>query len=264
MKSNQRGATLIVVLFALLLMVIIGTLAIKQSLLGLKIATNSQAQALMTQTADAVFFALEEDNANNAILQKNLSSLGMLGMVKSDSFLNKELVFCYRPKKQKNMFDLQNASVVAWVEKTDSDNKKVIEINKTELGITGFCQYTADDYSSGRDVMISQIAVKKSVLNTDVPFKFYPIGTDTATVQLDNVQPVRVVVTTIIPGAATGGSSWASLKTQINSCFSDYTNEKSDKYPDAKTVASCFEEIGVPYSQQVMDYAVVNYATKGS
>jgi Tfp pilus assembly protein PilX len=82
----QRGATLITILFVLLLVTVVGTFAVKQSIVGLGIATNSQARNLMQQTADAVFFALEQDNKDNAILQKNLSSLGMLGMVKSDNF----------------------------------------------------------------------------------------------------------------------------------------------------------------------------------
>jgi hypothetical protein len=264
--KNQQGATLIVVLFALMLIVIVGTLAVKQSILGLKIATSSQAQALLTQNTDTVFFSLEQDNANNEILQKNLSSLGLFGMVKSDNFLNKELVFCYKPKKQELLFTLQNASVITWKEKVDPDDstKSIIEIDNTELGPNGFCKYDTDFYSSGRDVMITQIAVKKSVFSTDVPFKFYPVGTDTTTVQLDGVQPVRVVVTTIIPGAATGNGAWSSIKTQVNECFSKYTNEKSDLYPDTKTVADCFTEMGVPFSQQVMDYAVVSYATQGS
>ncbi|WHP04879.1 pilus assembly protein [Acinetobacter corruptisaponis] len=262
--SKQQGATLVTVLFVLLLMTIIGTFAVKQSIVGLNIATNSQARNLMQQTADAVFFAMEQDNKNNAILQKNLSSLGMLGMVKSDNFLNKELVFCYRPKTQKNIFDLRNASIVSWEEVTDPDDntKKIAQIKSDELGVTGFCQYTSNDFSSGRDVMISQIAVKKSSVNSDVPFKFYPIGTDTTTVQLDDIQPIRVVVTTIIPGMATGGSSWSSNTTEINKCFKDYTNEKSTQYSDTETVTDCFEKMGVPYSQQVMDYAVVSYATK--
>ncbi|MDG9860861.1 pilus assembly protein [Acinetobacter ursingii] len=265
-NTYQHGATLITVLFVLLLMIIIGTFAVKQSILGLNIATNSQARTLTQQTADAVFFALEQDNGNSTILQKNLSSLGMLGMVKSDNFLNKELVFCYRPKTQKEIFNLQNASIVSWNETTDSNDstKKIVSINNTELGTAGFCKYTANDFSSGRDVMITQIAVKKSSINTDVPFKFYPIGTDTNTVQLDGVQPVRVVVTTILPGAAVGGGAWNSLEAQINACFSNYTNEKSTEYPDTKTVVDCFADLGIPYSQQVMDYAVVSYATQGN
>src|SRR5690606_23288106 len=112
MKQYQKGATLIVVLFVLIFMVLIGTLAVKQSLVGLNVATNSQVQSLMRQTADAVFFSLERDNQNSAIFQKNLSSLGLFGMVKSDAFLNKELVFCYRPKTQNQVFNIQNASII--------------------------------------------------------------------------------------------------------------------------------------------------------
>ena len=118
MKLYQKGATLIVVLFVLILMVLIGTLAVKQSLVGLNIATNSQIQSLMRQTADAVFFSLERDNQDSAIFQKNLSSLGLFGMVKSDAFLDKELVFCYRPKSQKQVFSLQNASIVYHISDT--------------------------------------------------------------------------------------------------------------------------------------------------
>ena len=255
MKQYQKGATLIVVLFVLIFMVLIGTLAVKQSLVGLNVATNSQVQSLMRQTADAVFFSLERDNQNSTIFQKNLSSLGLFGMVKSDAFLNKELVFCYRPKTQNQVFNIQNASIIY---PTGTD-----DINNSELGTSGFCKYTSNDYSSGRDFMISQVAVKKSSLSTDVPFKFYPLGTDASTVQLDQVQPVQIIVTTIIPGAASGsGTGWASFDTQINNCFKNHINDKSTKYPDQTTVAECFSDLGVPYSQQVMDYAVISYASK--
>ncbi|MCU4579691.1 pilus assembly protein [Acinetobacter gyllenbergii] len=259
-KINQQGATLITVLFVLLVVTVIGTFAVKQSILGLNIATNSQARNLMQQTADAVFFSLEQDSKTKEILQRNLSSLGMLGMVKSDSFLNKELVFCYRPKTQKEMFSLQNASIVSWA--TDSEGKKNIKNN--EIGTAGFCKYDTNDFSSSRDIMISQVAVKKSSINSDVPFKFFPTGTDTTTVQLDGVQPVRIVVTTIIPNATTGSNSWSSLKSDVNKCFSNYTNEKSTQNDGTESVTDCFDQLGVPYSQQVMDYAVVSYATKSS
>jgi hypothetical protein len=77
------------------------------------------------------------------------------------------------------------------------------------------------------------------------------------------VQPVQIIVTTIIPGAANGsGSGWSSFSSQINDCFKNHLNDKSAKYAAQKTVAECFADLGVPYSQQVMDYAVISYATK--
>jgi hypothetical protein len=255
MKLYQKGATLIVVMFALILMTLIGTLALKQSLVGLNIATNSQTQTLMQQTADAVFFALERDNQNDDIFQKNLSALGLFGLIKSNSFLDKELVFCYRPKSQTEVFQIETASVIYAVDEDEVDN--------TEIGIDGFCTYSDGDFSSGRDFMISQISVKKGSLNSDVPFKYYPLGTDMSTVQLDQVQPVQITVTTVIPGAATGiGAGWSSFSTQINNCFKNHLNEKSTQFPELETVAECFNNLGVPYSQQVMEYAVISYATE--
>lgn len=56
MINKQRGATLIVVLFLLLAIIVLGTLAVRQSLVSLNIATNSQAQQLLLQNSDAAFF----------------------------------------------------------------------------------------------------------------------------------------------------------------------------------------------------------------
>ncbi|MBP7912750.1 pilus assembly PilX family protein [Acinetobacter johnsonii] len=248
--NSQRGAALIVVMFVLLLVAVVGSMAIRQSITGLNIATNSQVQSLLQQNTDAVFFAIEQDNKNQNLLERNLSSLGMLGMVKSDQFLSKEVVFCYRPKSQENMFALSKTSVVSW----NSEG----EISNTELGNQGFCRYQDSDYSSGRDAVISQVAVKKATLNTDNPFKYYPLGTDPTTVQLEQVQPVRIVVTSVIPGAGT--REWKA--SEINACFDGYMNEKRTNDDDKETVASCFSDLGIPYTQQVMDYAVIHYATK--
>ena len=59
--KNQNGATLIVVLVLLLAITVIGTLAIKNSVVGLSIATNSQAQQLLLQNADSAFFSVEKE-----------------------------------------------------------------------------------------------------------------------------------------------------------------------------------------------------------
>ncbi|WP_180083237.1 pilus assembly protein [Acinetobacter sp. YH12102] len=255
----QQGAAFIVVMFVLLLVTIIGALAIKQSLTGLNIATNSQIQALLQQNSDAAFFAIERDNRDSTLLQKNLSSLGMLGLVKSDQFLNKEVVFCYRPKTASTMFSLSRTSIIYWEEKEEGGKKEIV-IKNRELGSEGFCKHSSNFFTSSRDTVITQIAVKKASLDTDVPFKFFPLGTDTTTVQLDQVQPVRIIITSVLPGAAT--KSWT--KDKVNECFENNMNEKIPGYSDENTVAKCLGDLGMPYSQQVMDYAVISYAKQGS
>lgn len=54
----QKGSTLIVVLILLLVITVIGTLAVRQSLTSLNIATNSQAQQLLMQSSDSVLYRL--------------------------------------------------------------------------------------------------------------------------------------------------------------------------------------------------------------
>ncbi|MEX5402053.1 PilX N-terminal domain-containing pilus assembly protein, partial [Proteus mirabilis] len=66
--SIQRGATLIVVLVMLILLTLVGTWAIKGSLTSLNIATNTQAQALLQQASDAIFFSLENQTSNDLTL----------------------------------------------------------------------------------------------------------------------------------------------------------------------------------------------------
>jgi len=63
--NMQRGATLKVVLIILILLTLVGTWAIRGSLTSLNIATNAQAQALLQQSSDAVFFSLENQTSDD-------------------------------------------------------------------------------------------------------------------------------------------------------------------------------------------------------
>lgn len=56
MKNHQQGVTLIVVMLLLVAITVIATIAVRQSLVTLNIATNSQAEQLMLQNADAAFY----------------------------------------------------------------------------------------------------------------------------------------------------------------------------------------------------------------
>ena len=91
MKRYETGATLIVVLVFLVALTIIGTLAIRQSVVGLGIATNSQAQQLQAQNSDASFFKAEDRER----LSEALSGIGMFGYTSKPVDREKELVFCY-------------------------------------------------------------------------------------------------------------------------------------------------------------------------
>jgi Tfp pilus assembly protein PilX len=89
--SSQRGASLIVVMVMLLVITIIGTIAVRQSLVSLNIATNGQAQQLLMQNSDAAFYNVEKVN-----LVQSLTASGMFGYINGAVNKDKEMVFCFR------------------------------------------------------------------------------------------------------------------------------------------------------------------------
>lgn len=92
LPSQQAGSTLIIVMILLVAITVIGTIAVRQGLVSLNIATNSQAQQLLLQNSDAAFFNVEQED--NII--KSLSTSGMFGYIDGANNKDKELVFCFR------------------------------------------------------------------------------------------------------------------------------------------------------------------------
>ncbi len=60
--KQQKGATLITVLVILVIITLLGTIAVKMGIVGLKIATNSQVSALLLENSDAALFNVENPN----------------------------------------------------------------------------------------------------------------------------------------------------------------------------------------------------------
>ena len=96
MKNKQAGNTLIFVLIILLLITIIGTWAIRGAITSLNITTNAQAQALLVQNSDAVFFQLESYADHAVKIAKLQLDNGMIGYVNKPENKGKELVYCLR------------------------------------------------------------------------------------------------------------------------------------------------------------------------
>ena len=108
--QQQQGAALIVVMILLLAVTIIGTMAVRQGLVSLGVATNSQAQQLLMQNSDAAFFNVEKESN----LIQSLSASGMFGYIDGAANKDKELIFCFRGD-QTNFFDITKASLMEWV-----------------------------------------------------------------------------------------------------------------------------------------------------
>lgn len=256
MRVYQRGATLIVVLVLLLVVTILGTMAVRQSITSLNIATNSQAQALLLQSSDTTFFNIEDAKA----LASHLLTNGLFGFVKTDNNKGKELVFCYRPRQHARFFNLQDASLIYY----DSDGN----ISNSTFGTSGYCSVTANDFGSGRAAVITQIAVKVAD-STSQPFQFMQEGTDAETAKIDQQERIVVYSTSVVPGLTQNVE-------EINNCFKNYTNEAAEQTvvtgqnEDGEditkkvnvSVASCLADINAPYSSQVAEYNLMQLVGK--
>ncbi len=252
MKNTQRGATLIVVLVLLLVIMVIGTLAIRSSLMSLNIATNGQAQQLLIQNSDAAIFNVEDPDR----LVWNQSKDGLFGYVTDAANKGKELVFCYRGT-QSQFFQSSKTSVMMWQSGSNAPSGG-------STGTDGYCQVGHNaDYTSGRKAVMTQVAIKSqisasdAVAGIDTPFGDMQRGTDTDSSKIEDAQRIVVVATSIVPAMSQASDN------DINACFSQHMNQvviPLNVTPDDganKSVSECLQALGVPFTTQVSEYSLI-------
>jgi len=244
----QRGATLIVVLVMLVVITVIGTLAVKQGLVSLNVATNSQAQQLLMQNSDAAFFNVERE----ANLIQSLSSSGMFGYINGAVNKDKELVFCFMGEEA-DFFDINRASLMVW-------ESGSAPINNT-LGNDGYCSVaatTSNFFTSGRRAVMTQIAVKFSSQSDNDPFYGMQYGTDEKGVKFEKNKPVKVFAVSIMPTLTTANAA------DIDTCLNSRMNEVT--IPSGVTVAAdsefrqsvtdCLAGLNIPFTSHVTEYMI--------
>lgn len=221
MMKKQLGSALIIVLVILVLVTLIGTLAVRSGILGLKLATNSQVSALLLENSDSALFNIE----NPAEVERQLALDGMFAYFNSSANADDELVFCYRASEN-SFFKLSKASAI-----TEDGST-------TKIGVDGFCK--ANQFAMGRSAVLSQVYLTKNA-TTSTPFAGVPKGTSlgqsNVPVTMHNIGATVISVLPSFAGATT---------TQIENCFKQR----------ASAVGACFDGLGIPYNMQHSDYTV--------
>ena len=238
-RTAQSGAVLIVVLVMLVLLTLVGTWAIRGSITSLKIATNAQAQALLKQTSDSVFFTLENKTDDELVFTNMRIGDGMLNYTLRPENKGKELVFCIRGETVDNFVGSRLASVVYWEGST---------IKNTEMGKNGFCQVSRmTDFLSGRNAVMTQVTVRAA--SNDRDWEHMMEGDDKETSKSTGIQKVTITATSLIPKLSDSSSS------DINGCLTNYTSFE-DEVSKKQTVTDCLADSNVPYSTQEMEYTM--------
>lgn len=243
-KSTQQGATLLVVLFLMLLIMVIGTLAMRNSLTSLNIATNAQAQQLLFQNNDAALFELENPDFNKSQFNQAAIFGTFLSSESNLQSKDKILVSCYRGDLERP-FNLTSEIIIS-------------EQSLNTKGIAGYC--TATTFSTARSAVISQVYIQhldKKNQNLENPkledesqveaLKTTNKGTGLEEVTATLV-PLQVGTISIMPGFSTASNE------QINSCFQN----------TLKNAVTCFQSLNIPYNVQHAHYLAGNNIQDGS
>ncbi|WP_201534747.1 PilX N-terminal domain-containing pilus assembly protein [Psychrobacter ciconiae] len=232
---NQHGAVLIVVLLFLILIVLVGVIAVKQSTTDLKLATSDQINTLLLQSADNANQNIEQSingGSETSIYRDMLSRSGPFGhfMLNADSN-NHEYVFCFRPRNR--FFDINKASIL-----TPSGS----------LVDNGYCDPSkSDDYISARNASMAQVSISLNPPSpTDEPFKSYTIGQDSSEIS-SQAFTFDINSTAVLP-------AYADTKLGNEDCFKK-TSRFYTVSNDKDTIGGCMAKAGVP---SAVIYEMVN------
>jgi Tfp pilus assembly protein PilX len=241
--KNQKGSTLIVVLLLLVVITVIGTFAIRQSMVSLSIATNSQAQQLLMQSSDAVLYRIS--NSNFASTSGNPTSL--LGYALKNE--GNEVVFCFRSQiNADTTFSVGSTSLLAW-------NDTNTDVNPS--GVSGFCDLTkASDFVSSRKAQITQVTIVANPPsnNSSKPLQSVSLGTDLGSLgKLDEEQSkkIRVYVTSLLPNMS------SAKATDIIACLKRPSEKPLSG--SQETIDACLLRENVPFNTQVQDFVLDTY-----
>lgn len=233
--SNQSGAVLIVVLFTLILIMIVGAIAVRQSTTDLKVATADQVNKILFQANDAALMKVEKEDRILSERRDNVDTLK--GYMSATQREGHEVSFCVRPRSTR-LFSILEISEL---------NKNGGLLNSRN---NGYCDPSDDnDYvSEGRVItqmtFVAPIATdEEGILDREVVGTFSnnfdkPENGGNTTIECTTFTGY---VTSVVPAL-----SEASLSS-IGICL---------KKPrtGSDTVDSCLTALGVPFQTQQQIY----------
>ena len=232
----QRGATLIVVLFIVLLVMIVCAIAVKKSMGSLNLATSQQAQELMFQSSEAYFLKFNslKDKSESQDLMNSVFGLGQLTQAGNQGH---EIAFCY-DSTMTTVFDINRIAVNSNIALPRND---IGLIPTRSLATQGYCGAT--NYATARQAVMTQVYMKS--IKSEQDFDAINDGTDHP--NIPDPKLIRIHVISVIPALATDPNN-------VQECFSHYPAEY-DENIGANTVVDCLQHYGIPYSSQVNDYS---------
>lgn len=227
--ATQQGAVLIVVLLFLVLIIMAGVIAVRQSTTDLKLSTSDQINTLLLQSADNANQNIEQSinsDSSSDIYKDMLSRSGPFGYFMLDEKgRNNEYVFCFRPRDR--FFNINSTTI------RTPDGSSVMP------STTGYCNPAKpDDYVSNRNASMTQVSVSMTPPSaTTESFTNYTLGQGTdmvsSTAFLFDINNVSVL------------PAYGNTKIGSKDCFAQ-TSRPSSSTDKTDTISGCLSSAGVP------------------
>lgn len=157
-RNSEQGATLIVVLLFLVLIMLAGAIAVRQSNTDLKVATSDQINTVLLQSSDSANQKLEvmlNGKPTSSEYQDVTSAAGVFGhfLLNPDNATN-EFIYCFNPRTKKYLTANATIKTPARVGPPSVPAGYWNGLNN------GICDYTnGADYTSARQTVMTQMSV---------------------------------------------------------------------------------------------------------
>lgn len=222
--SHERGATLIIVMFMLILIALIGVMVFKNSTSDLRIATASQISTLLFQANSNAFAKVEKENHQNpgGSLEYYMTHPG-------DEWVDTEIIFCVGENDTK-IFDKGTIGI-----RKSSDDR---------IRTTGHCNANDPKISGGR--IVTQMVYIQSKQDALEAFGGEVAGTSSNDLETPtghnpaSCKPFKGYAISLLPGYGNVSAD------NINACL----------LKKADDIATCLNELGVPNNVQVQTYRI--------
>lgn len=234
--SDQRGAVLIVVLLFLVLIMLIGVIAVRNSSTDLKLATSDQINTVLLQSSDSVNNKIEMSVNGDPTKNEYKQIMGFTGIfgyyILNDSVSNDIIDFCYRPRDK--FFNVDNAVI--------RRNTGMLVSNNS-----GYCNpEISSDYTSNRNTNMTQVMIKDvSASTNNGSFEHMTLGSDTES-KTAKMYSFKIYSTSVLPSYGNADTN------KIQDCFA------KDASLDSDSVAKCMTDNNIPNKMLVEQVDVAN------
>ncbi|MDO5651291.1 MAG: hypothetical protein Q4G13_04040 [Moraxella sp.] len=262
MGRHQAGVALIAVLLFLILIAIAGAVAVRQSSLDLRVATNDQAGALMLNSSDSVLAHIEEVAAGRSpgqfdLLSQNEGVLGYFIPTATqgvDDKVGEQVRFCYTPTDT-------NATRMF-----TSERFSILKVGGGRIrGTTGICNpNNTTDYGSARSTVMTQVVARGLTAETADADNFgnvargQQVNTSDDDGRNSSIVP-RVAMHSVSLLPALSSASNADIQACLGRAVGEVTDTDYGTFGGANVsnISRCLQGIGVPSTDLVEEMNMV-------